>query len=147
MYMTYEVPPLPISLVSTWYNTVIAELLPAFPERALHPPWLFCNYPFVFRNPFTSFTHSLTTLPLWQPSFCSLYLWVCSNSVCLLCYFGFTHKWNRGVCFFSVRLHNLFVISSLFHGKIQSSDLMSTDDSCVNPRITTEVAKWCFLTP
>lgn len=39
-------------------------------------PWLFCNCQSVPFYPFTFFTQSPNTFPLWRPSVCSQYLWV-----------------------------------------------------------------------
>ena len=49
-------------------------------------PWLFYNCQSAFLNPFT-FSESLNPLHLWQPSVCSLYLWVCFCFVCLFILF------------------------------------------------------------
>ena len=46
-------------------------------------PWLFCNYQFVLLNSLTFFSQPLNPPPIWQPSKCSLYQWVCFCSACL----------------------------------------------------------------
>ena len=63
-------------------------------------PWPFYNYQLVLLNLFPFFTLSPYSLPLWQPSVCSMYLWVCFCFVCLFILFcGFHIKVRLyGIC-------------------------------------------------
>ena len=55
------------------------------------PPWLFCNYQFVLLNPLTFCIHSPNSPLIWQPSKCSLYLWVCLIFAGLLILFNWKY--------------------------------------------------------
>ena len=86
---------------SPWYfrypsGTIHAYYIIAiFPMLNFTSLWLFCNYQFVLLNPFTFFTQSTRPLPLWQPSVCSLHLWVCfsfSKPILALVHFMTTGK-------------------------------------------------------
>ena len=78
----------------------------------------------VLLNSLILFHPSLHPSPLWQPSVCSLYLWVCSCFVLfvhLFCSFNSTYKWNHMVFVF-LWLHlayplGLFMLSQMvrFH--------------------------------
>ena len=55
---------------------------------------LFWNYQFVLLNPFPLFTHPPKAPPIWQPSKCSLYLWICFCSACLFILFFRFNCWE-----------------------------------------------------
>ena len=52
-------------------------------------PWLLWNYLLVLLNPLTSSPIPLHLPPVWQPSKCSLYLWLCLCSCLLSLFFRF----------------------------------------------------------
>ena len=57
--------------------------------------WLFWNYQLVLLNTFTLLSQPVHKPPLfWQPSVCSLDLWVCFYFVCLFCSLDSTYNWN-----------------------------------------------------
>ena len=56
----------------------------------LYIPWLLCNDLFVLLNPLTSSLISLHLPPIWQPSKCSPYHWLCLCSCLLSLFFRFS---------------------------------------------------------
>ena len=77
-------------------HVVITMLPTIFPRWCFAPRWLVYNYQFVLLNPITVFTHLPNPSLTWQPSKCSLYLWVCFGLPgCLFCFLGSTYKWNH----------------------------------------------------
>ena len=67
-------------------HVVIRILLTVSPRLCFTSPWLFCNNQSVLLSPFT-FHPSPDPPPSWQLSECSLYLWVCFCSACLIILF------------------------------------------------------------
>ena len=74
-YAFQNVPPNISSTHLAPYGLITTELT-IFPIRYSTSPWLFCNYQPVLLNPFTVFTEPPNPHTLWQPSVCSLFLWV-----------------------------------------------------------------------
>ena len=66
-------------------HIVIRVLLTLFTKLYFTSPWVFCNTKFILLNPL-AFSFILPTPPIWQPSKCTLHLWVCFCSDCLFCF-------------------------------------------------------------
>ena len=87
-----------------WYHDIINDIitisLTTFLILYFTSSWLFCNCQFVYLNPFTFFTQCPNLPPLWQPSVCSLYPWVCFRFVCSFILFFRFHieVKSHGIC-------------------------------------------------
>ena len=99
--------------VPNWHHTVSSISLTIYPVLSFAFPPLFCNYRSVFLSAFTFFTQSPKLPHLWQPSVCSMYLWVCFYLfICLHCFLDSTYAWNKWYLSFYNWLISLSIIFS-----------------------------------
>ena len=105
-----------ISLVTMCHQTKLLQYYWLYSLYCVLPPHdLFYNWKFVAFNPLHLFHPFLHPSHLWQPSVCSLYLWLCFCFVTFAHLFYFldsTYKWNHTVFIFLCMTYSFSITPS-----------------------------------